>query len=73
MSHKINEHHLSRKVILYIRQSSPHQVENNKESQRLQYAMAGRLKDLGWPTVEVIDEDLGKSAEVWSIVVDEKS
>ena len=62
MNQKIKEHHLSRKAILYVRQSSQHQVENNKESRRLQYAMAARLKDLGWPEVDIIDEDLGKSA-----------
>ncbi len=62
MNEKIKEYHLSRKAILYIRQSSQHQVDNNKESRRLQYAMATRLKDLGWPEADIIDEDLGKSA-----------
>ena len=37
------------------------QVRNNLESQRLQYALQTRAKELGWHTVETIDEDLGRS------------
>ncbi len=48
--------------MVYVRQSSAYQVGHNLESQRLQYAMQHRLRDLGWRTVEVVDEDLGKSA-----------
>ena len=62
MSDKIREHHLKRKAILYVRQSSHYQVLHNEESRRLQYAMETRVKHLGWTHVEVIDEDLGKSA-----------
>ena len=62
MSEKIQQQHLSRKAILYIRQSSPYQVMNNLESQKLQYAMEARLRGLGWSEVEIIDEDLGRSA-----------
>src|SRR5215469_338744 len=62
MSEKIKQPHLARKAILYVRQSSPHQVLNNLESQKLQYAMEARLRSLGWNEVEVIDEDLGRSA-----------
>ena len=62
MSEKITECHLRRKAILYVRQSSPNQVIRNEESRRLQYAMASRLKELGWEDVDVIDEDLGRSA-----------
>jgi DNA invertase Pin-like site-specific DNA recombinase len=61
-SDKIKPHHLARKAILYVRQSSPHQVLHNRESQVLQYAMRDRLLSLGWPEVETIDEDLGRSA-----------
>ena len=39
MSEKIRPHHLQRKAILYIRQSSAYQVLHNLESQKLQYAM----------------------------------
>jgi len=62
MSEKITAGHLGRRAILYIRQSSAFQVEHNQESPRLQYAMEQRLRELGWTEVEVIDEDLGRSA-----------
>jgi DNA invertase Pin-like site-specific DNA recombinase len=62
MSEKIRPHHLERKAILYVRQSSAYQVNNNLESQKLQYAMEERLRILGWREVEVVDEDLGRSA-----------
>jgi DNA invertase Pin-like site-specific DNA recombinase len=62
MSEKIKPHHLGRKAILYIRQSSAYQVMHNLESQKLQYAMQGRLQQLGWREIEVVDEDLGRSA-----------
>src|SRR5438445_4058265 len=62
MSEKIKPHHLERKAILYVRQSSVYQVHNNLESQKLQYAMQERLHNLGWREVEVVDEDLGRSA-----------
>ena len=62
MSEKIKSHHIGRKAILYVRQSSTCQVQNNLESQKLQYAMRDRLCSLGWCDIEVIDEDLGRSA-----------
>ena len=62
MSDKIKPHHLERKAILYIRQSSAYQVSHNLESQKLQYAMQERLQLLGWREIEVVDEDLGRSA-----------
>jgi len=62
MSDKIKPQHLERKAILYIRQSSAYQVTHNLESQRLQYAMQDRLHHLGWREIEVVDEDLGRSA-----------
>src|SRR5262250_836254 len=62
MSDKIKPHHLERKAILYIRQSSAYQVSHNLESQKLQYAMQERLQQLGWREMEVVDEDLGRSA-----------
>ena len=39
MSEKIKPHHLERKALLDVRQSSAYQVHNNLESQKLQYAM----------------------------------
>jgi DNA invertase Pin-like site-specific DNA recombinase len=62
MSEKLKPHHLERKAILYIRQSSVFQVLHNQESSRLQYGMEERLQQLGWKEIEVIDEDLGRSA-----------
>ena len=61
-SEKIRPHHLDRKAILYVRQSSAHQVLHNRESGALQYAMRDRLAALGWSTVETVDDDLGLSA-----------
>src|SRR6266545_3413358 len=62
MSDKIKPHHLDRKAILYVRQSSTHQVMHNQESRLLQYAMRDRLCALGWREIEVVDDDLGRSA-----------
>lgn len=62
MSEKIKPHHWERKAILYVRQSSLYQVTHNEESRRLQYAMRDRLQQLGWQEIEVVDEDLGRSA-----------
>jgi DNA invertase Pin-like site-specific DNA recombinase len=59
---KIGAQHRSRKAVLYVRQSSAHQVQHNRESQVLQYAMRERLTQLGWSEIEIIDEDLGCSA-----------
>ena len=59
---KIKPEHLARKAIVYLRQSSEKQVRQNKESQLLQYAMAERVRALGWQEVEIINSDLGSSA-----------
>ena len=61
---KITAEHLSRRAIVYLRQSSEGQVRNNLESQKLQYAMVHRARGLGFSEVEVIDVDLGASAAV---------
>ena len=47
-SELVTERHLSRQAVIYIRQSSPHQVLTNQESLRLQYALRQRALDLGW-------------------------
>lgn len=62
MSDKIRPHHLERKAVLYVRQSSSYQVMHNEESRRLQYAMRSRLQQLGWREIDVVDEDMGRSA-----------
>jgi DNA invertase Pin-like site-specific DNA recombinase len=62
-SELITPQHLTRKAIIYIRQSSPHQVLTNQESLRLQYALHARAVELGWrpEEIEIIDGDLGLS------------
>src|SRR6478672_11273356 len=59
----VKSHHLRRRAVIYIRQSTPHRVLNNQESLRLQYALHGRARALGWheADIEVIDSDLGTS------------
>ncbi|HEO69811.1 MAG TPA: recombinase family protein, partial [Candidatus Hydrogenedentes bacterium] len=47
MSERITPSHLARKALVYVRQSSMHQVHNYKESRRLQYAMKDRMLELG--------------------------
>lgn len=59
---KITPHHLDRKALVYLRQSSLKQVRENLESQDLQYALAERARGLGFRKVDVIDSDLGCSA-----------
>ena len=63
ISELVTARHLSRKAVVYIRQSHPQQVLNNQESLRLQYALCRRACDLGWEEadVEVVDTDLGLS------------
>ena len=58
---KINAEHLARSACVYIRQSTADQLVHNLESQRRQYGLADRARQLGWTTVEVIDDDLGRS------------
>jgi DNA invertase Pin-like site-specific DNA recombinase len=62
---KILEHHLARKAIVYVRQSSPQQVAEHKESAARQYALADLAVALGWPRdrVEVVDVDQGRSGQ----------
>jgi DNA invertase Pin-like site-specific DNA recombinase len=58
---KITADHLARRACVYIRQSTPDQVLHNRESQRRQYALVDRARELGWQDVDVIDDDLGIS------------
>lgn len=46
-SELVSLHHLERKALIYIRQSTPHQVLSNQESLRLQYALQQRALELG--------------------------
>ena len=58
---RITPEHLSRSAIVYVRQSTMHQVRTNSESRNWQYDLKVRARQLGWPEVTVIDEDLGCS------------
>jgi DNA invertase Pin-like site-specific DNA recombinase len=62
-SAKVTPAHLEKLAIVYVRQSSPKQVLENRESTARQYAFAEQAVALGWPRerVVIIDEDLGKS------------
>ena len=58
---KITAEHLARSAYVYIRQSTADQLTHNHESRRRQYGLVDRARQLGWTTVEVIDDDLGRS------------
>jgi DNA invertase Pin-like site-specific DNA recombinase len=60
---KVRVQHLTRLAVVYVRQSTPRQVQENTESTARQYDLARRAADLGWPPdrVLVIDDDLGQS------------
>src|SRR3954451_4604151 len=53
---------LKRKAVVYVRQSTPAQVETNLESRRRQYELVDVARSRGFRDVEVIDDDLGRSA-----------
>ena len=60
----ITPQHRARGAVIYIRQSTPHQVLSHQESLRLQYALHERAHELGWPheAIAIIDDDLGLTA-----------
>ena len=58
----IGPQHVARKAVLHVRRSSVHQVQHNRESRTLQYAMRDRLTSPGRTRVETIDEDPGRLA-----------
>jgi DNA invertase Pin-like site-specific DNA recombinase len=53
---------LQRKAVVYVRQSTPQQVQANLESQRRQYELVDVARRRGFTNVEVIDDDLGRTA-----------
>ena len=63
MRAKVVSSHLDRSAIVYVRQSTAMQVFEHAESTKRQYALVDRARALGWgpASIEVIDEDLGKS------------
>jgi len=54
---KVQSWHLDRLAVVYVRQSSPHQVLHHQESTRLQYGLTIRARDLGWATDRVVALD----------------
>jgi len=60
---KVLDRHRERLAIVYVRQSTPQQMERHQESTRLQYALVDRAVDFGWDRerVVLIDDDLGRS------------
>src|SRR6266508_6567647 len=63
MNPKIRPEHLARTAVIYVRQSSPGQVEHHTESQHLQYSLAATARTMGFAAVQTIDEDLGTTAD----------
>lgn len=63
LPNKIEDRHRERLALVYVRQSTQQQVEHNRESTAVQYALVDRACVLGWPRaqVSVIDDDLGCS------------
>jgi DNA invertase Pin-like site-specific DNA recombinase len=59
----VKDHHLTRKAVIYIRQSTEHQVLSNQESALMQRAMRDHALKLGWPEplIEIIESDTGQS------------
>ena len=63
---KVRAEHLARTAYLYVRQSSPRQVEQHQESRRRQYDLVEWAADMGWPKERtlVIDEDQGTGGAI---------
>ena len=62
MNHlKLTSERLLRTAVVYVRQSTPTQVTHNLESQRRQYGLEDRARELGFQHISVIDEDLGRT------------
>ena len=61
MHPKITPEHLARMAVVYVRQSTLGQVVEHTESKRRQYALADSARQTGFASVQIIDEDLGRS------------
>ena len=62
---QITPRHHEQRAYVYVRQSSPQQVQHHRESRRNQSALVERAVALGWPPdrVHLIDADLGQSGQ----------
>jgi len=65
MNPKLTTERLSRRAMVYIRQSSPGQVLHNQESQRRQYGLVEQAREFGFQEVVMIDDDLGRTGSGW--------
>ena len=65
MNPKLTPERLSRKAVVYVRQSKPSQLIHNPESTRLQFSLADRARTLGFQRIVVVDDDLGRSGSGW--------
>ncbi len=61
MNPKITDEHLRRGAVVYVRQSTMNQVIEHTESKRRQYALADSGREMGFASVAIIDDDLGRS------------
>jgi len=63
MNPKVTVDRLRRRALVYIRQSSPIQVQHHQESTRLQYGLVEHARQLGFADVQLIDDDQGRSGD----------
>ncbi len=63
MNDKIQSFHQQKMALIYLRQSTMHQVMHNQESTNRQYALEQKALQYGWdPTrIRIMDGDLGQS------------
>jgi DNA invertase Pin-like site-specific DNA recombinase len=63
ISQIVHSDHFRRLAVVYVRQSTPHQVLANQESLKLQYDLQHRARAAGWDPshIRVIDSDLGRT------------
>ena len=65
MNPKLTPERLSRKAIVYVRQSRPSQLIHHQESTRLQFSLVDRARAQGFQRIVVVDDDLGRSGSGW--------
>jgi DNA invertase Pin-like site-specific DNA recombinase len=65
MNPKLTPERLSRKAIIYVRQSRPSQLIHHQESTRLQFSLVDRARAQGFQRIVVVDDDLGRSGSGW--------
>ena len=65
MNPKLTPERLSRKAVVYVRQSKPSPLIHNPESTRLQFSLADRARTLGFQRIVVVEDDLGRSGSGW--------